>query len=293
VIATAEVSQIINPMAAWAEEPAGSLSIELILERVVPSSMRVEVLRVLTDVGRALDDLRLVEANLTGSASLKPALEIFAMIRIGATKLLGFIAHSFSPSSGAEEAVLEAIDSVSFALKHELSRVFDCELAGITGAESTDAIRPQITRACGLLTTCFQQSFVILAQAFDPKLDGITLFPELNDRRAQATALVQDLATLVKHAQSAEKTKDSSSYQSLLRALVEFRLHTMRFLLPRDWETFEALSDELSAVCDDGERDQVLDRLARYLETLLGQVGLRSVLFITAQEEAESQASSK
>jgi len=74
-----------------------------------------------------------------------------------------------------------------------------------------------------------------------------------------------------------------------------FRGETMQFLMYKDWQEFEAISEKLlQAVPESNGAGSQVHSFICYLETLLGQVKLRSVLvdvFCDLLPEGEGQGS--
>jgi len=90
--------------------------------------------------------------------------------------------------------------------------------------------------------------------------------------------LYRDLWNLVQLARRADKECDQFSVALLLAHLKRFRDGSMCFLMYRDWEEYERFVKKVTAARRILEIGPALEGLACYLETLLGQVRLRSVL---------------
>jgi hypothetical protein len=176
------------------------------------------------------------------------------------------------------EEVRGILDSVGFALRHEVRRVFDAELG--VAQEGGLKLAPEIMlRAHWLLENCCQQATVTLAQAFDPSLRAEDLFPDIRDRREQSIALCRELEDLNLRVRGALTSPSVRAAATLLSHVRRFRYERMHLLMYRDWESFERFADALEETYDSMEAmDDVLHRLSCFLEALWGQVRMRTVL---------------
>ncbi|HEX8888736.1 MAG TPA: hypothetical protein VF779_06145, partial [Pyrinomonadaceae bacterium] len=73
-----------------------------------------------------------------------------------------------------------------------------------------------------------------------------------------------------------------------INSLRQFQQETMHFLMHRDWEEFESHVNEVVQAYDEmGDLVPVFHKLDIYLETLLRQISLRTVLHETNVSIAE------
>ncbi|HEV2915474.1 MAG TPA: hypothetical protein VGX92_19495 [Pyrinomonadaceae bacterium] len=269
--------------AAHASTDAGGLTtlqarINTLLEEIDEQMLRALMLRIFSDLTRLLDYLRMSETALERERNALENLAFFTLVHEEALALREFIEERSLTSDCIDEYLSDALDGISFAVTHELRRVYEQELAGLTATESDRMIRGRIGHARGLLANCFQQSVVILAQAFDPTLTGTQLFNDLPARVEQSIMLRRDLWTLVNRARRAEAVGDLESIISFIEYLETFRHGSMRFLMYRDWQVYERFVDEVMTTRSVTELVPVLNSFACYLETLFGQVRMRAVL---------------
>ena len=77
---------------------------------------------------------------------------------------------------------------------------------------------------------------------------------------------------------AAEKNPEKTSIDSLRKVLKGFLDHTLQFLFYKDTEAFERFCEEVFAAEEKKDIVPILHRFGAYLETLFGQVNMRSVL---------------
>ena len=244
-------------------------------------ALREAIGGVFSDLAVLLEYLYLIETDLRQNDMLKErTVPIFALVQEKTQGLLKFIETRALRTEGISEAVADALDSVAYAIGHELRRVFQTELVELAAIEQPPLIWARIDRAHGLLCNCFQQSTIVLAQVFAPSLDGARLFNDCQLRCEQSLALRSDLWTLIQLVQRAEKESASSlpSTNRLIHHLQDFHDGSMRYLMYKDWETFEHFIEEVIAARGAAQINAVLHSLACYLQTLFYHVGMRAVL---------------
>jgi hypothetical protein len=249
-----------------------------LLAEVGDQMQRALLLRIFSDLGRLLDYLRMAETALEQECSPLENLAFFTLIHDEALSLRDFIEQRALGDDCLNAELRDALDGISFALTHELRRVFEQELSGVSASESDRTVRGRITHARGLLSNCFQQSLITLVQVFNPAVTGVQLFNDLPTRVEQSIVLRKDLWTLVQLARRAEVGGDLESTISFIQYLETFRHGSMHYLMYRDWQVYERFVDEVMETGSVSELAPVLDRFACYLETLFGQVRMRAVL---------------
>jgi hypothetical protein len=283
-----EPSKAFAPFAADAEisleadmqtaaEEILSAPLAALVANLKPVSLGLTMRRVFTDLARLLDYLRLIEKKVQQDQLLASTFSVFTNIHKESLALIEGIDADMLHLEGAGEELLSTLDGISYAIGHEIGRVYGFELVGINDPQSPP-IRAKLERAHGLLRNCFQQSTITLTQIFDPALDGEELFNDFHARREEALILYRDLWNLVGLARRADKECDQFSVALLLAHLKRFRDGSMCYLMYRDWEEYERFVKQVTAARRILEIGPALEGLACYLETLLGQVRLRSVL---------------
>ncbi len=248
-----------------------------LVENIKPASLGETMRSVFLDLARLLDYLRLIEKKVQQDQLLASTFSVFTNIHKGSLALIEKLEADMLQLEGADEELLSTLDGISYAIGHEIGRVYGFELVGINDPQSPP-MRAKLERAHGMLCNCFQQSTIALTQVFNPALDGEELFNDFHARRDEALLLYRDLWNLVQLARRADKECDQFSVALLLAHLKRFRDGSMCFLMYRDWEEYERFVKKVTAARRILEIGPALEGLACYLETLLGQVRLRSVL---------------
>jgi hypothetical protein len=234
------------------------------------------VKRIFNDLVRLLECLRLMEANLH---QLRETLALLELIRIDIVALLDFTETEALQIDGLGEHLYAVLDGMSFALRHEVNRIFEGNTEQPTSDEPPEIIHAKLSDAHRVLTNCLQQSIITLAQVFDPRLDGRQLFNNSKARLKQSLLLCKDLWTLTSLVRRTERETDDHSLNLVLHRINAFRSSSMHYLMYKDWGLFERLAKELeNSLKEKVEYAQALHKLLTYLETLLGQVKNRAVL---------------
>ncbi len=276
-----------------AAEEILSAPLAVLVENLKPASLGMTMRRVFTDFARLLDYLQLIEKKVQQDQLLASTLSVFTNVHKESLALIEQIDADMLHLEGADEELLSTLDGISYAIGHEISRVYGFELVGINDPQALP-IRAKLERAHGLLRNCFQQSIIALTQVFNPALDGEELFNDFHMRREEALTLYRDLWNLVGLARRADKECDQFSVALLLAHLRRFRDGSMCYLMYRDWEEYERFVKQVTAARRILEIGPALEGLTCYLETLLGQVRLRSVLtnlsFIVPDTDDEEQS---
>ena len=217
-----------------------------------------------------------MEANLHQVAETLALLEL---VQADTLALLDFTEKQALQTEGISERLYEVLDGMSFALRHEVRRVFEDDLGDLSSEEPHEITQAKIADAHRILTNCLQQSIITLAQVFDPRLDGRQLFDNSKARLKQSLLLCKDLWTMINLVRRAERNFDADLINQVMDRVKAFRNGSMHYLMYRDWGHFERIVEELECSLR-GELDSgpVLHQFLCYLETLLGQVKLRAVL---------------
>ncbi|MCM3904158.1 MAG: hypothetical protein ND866_20840 [Pyrinomonadaceae bacterium] len=265
--------RLVNPAP---KQPTLESQIDLILgntDYLLPILKAVR--QIFNDLVRLLDCLRLMEGNLHQVSETLALLEI---VQADTLSLLDFTEKEALQTDGISERLYEVLDGMSFALRHEVRRVFEEDLQ-LSGEEPHEIAQAKITDAHRILTNCLQQSIITLAQVFDPRLDGRQLFDNSKARLKQSLLLCKDLWTMINLVRRAERGFDRNLINRVMERVQAFRNGSMHYLMYRDWGHFERIVEQLEASLR-GELDSgpVLHQFLCYLETLLGQVKLRAVL---------------
>jgi hypothetical protein len=179
----------------------------------------------------------------------------------------------------SDETLYDVLKGIGFALRHELHRVYEDEAAGLIGPADSGPPRGRAVRAYGLLLNCFQQLSITLLQTLDPTLDASSLFEDFKIKREQSIVLYEELVSLLSKVRKAQNDFGLLQSISLTHSLNQFRQDTLHFLMYQDWADFESFIVEIVEKHDDARGFlQVLHRFTSYLETLISQVAMRTVL---------------
>jgi len=252
--------------------------VDSIIKGIKGSSVAEAVQHVFINLSRLRDILRIVEINVDEGGSLPVTLAAFSLVDNESKSLVRFIERQSSKIKSIKGPLRHALDGTSFALRHELKRVFGHDLAAINSELHADEVRPTIMRAHGLLSNCFEQSILTLVRVFDASVSGQILFYDFRNRLEQSTMLLKDLASLMQFTQQAEDRQDAETSSLLIRHLRAFCNGTMHSLMYKDWEEFEDIAREVTSSYGSARHTFILHCFATYLDALINQVGMRGVL---------------
>jgi hypothetical protein len=249
-----------------------------LIARITPDHLAADMSAIFSQLAQLLEQLHVIETLLRHDAPLKLTLPIFTLVHEETRTLVEFIEKRAIRTEEIDGKVFDALDCTSYAVAVGLSRVFMRELIGLASLRQSPAIYTKVENAHGLLRDSFQQTLVALIQVFDPALDGSLFFQFFNARLEQSLLLRRDLWTLLQLVLQAERDRDRRPIAPLLKRLDAFREGSMRFLMYRDWESFERFVIEVRAARGAVELTPVLHRFGTYLEALFGQINMRTVL---------------
>ena len=249
-----------------------------IAEKITPEALGADFHGVFAALTRQLEYLNFIETTLKGGRTLKPLLPVFTLVSRESFELLEHIEKRALKYPHAEKWILEALDGTAYAVRMELRKAFDHELAGVRGERQPHYVYAKFENAHGLLRNCFQQSIVSLAQLFEPELEGTQLFEFFQTKLDESLSLRRELWKLLRAVRHAVEDRAEAKLPNLLEQLGSFREHSLRFLMYKDREAFERFCEEVETANGKPELTHVLHRFEAYLETLLSQVNMRAVL---------------
>lgn len=266
----------LSPVTPSRQQPTLESQIDLILGNTEYLPILQAVRRIFNDLVRLGDCLRLMEPYLH---QVGETLALMELIHEDTLSLLDFTEKEALQTEGISERLYLVLDGLSFALRHEVRRVFEDDLQDLSSDDPHDITQAKIADAHRILTNCLQQSIITLAQVFDPRLDGRQLFDNSKARLKQSLHLCQDLWTMLNLVRRAKRSFDADPINQVMDCVKAFRNGSMHYLMYRDWGHFERIGEQLECSLR-GELDSgpVLHQFLTYLETLLGQVKLRAVL---------------
>jgi hypothetical protein len=273
---------------SYSQTPNLHSQVTVLTNSISDEAVRLAVGKVLTDLVFLLDYLSLV-AGPRDLGGIKEVVAILNTVRGEAYALALFIENHALRLEGLDDRLSDTLDSSAYAINHEVRRIFDGELAHMSHDRDNQETRGALLHAQGVLTNCFQQCMIDLARVFDASLTDARLFQDWQTRRESSLILYHDLSELIALVQASEndslKFFPKRSLDYLEERLTSFREGSMQCLMYRDWQQYEALSEEIIASVRNGERPAaLLHHMGCYLETLLAHVKARAVLADLALE---------
>lgn len=259
-----------------------------VIRKIEDGPLRGAVRRIFADMTRLLEYLSLVEHDARQGSPLKNTLFTLSRVHRDARSLLDFIEEFAARPESPDDDFFQLLDSTGYALRHELTRVFEQELIGLNTVEDQAQARGMLAHSAGLLTNCFQQSVAAVARTFDPTISERSLFEDTQVRLQQSLALYDGLRLLIRLMRRAQHGQDRQAIVALVVELQKFRRGDMHFLMYRDWAEFERMVKLVMSTTSATELMTVLHRFLCYLETLLGHVKMRAVLTNYPLEADES-----
>jgi hypothetical protein len=258
-------------------DPEGNIGeIDRLLERI-EEGVRKPVAVVFSSLLSLLNQVSVFE-NLRQGRPVDATGAALDNFRNEANTLVDFMLATATTTANRNELLSETLDGISFALSHDVKRIFDCELKALNWKAGEQLGKGKVAYIQGLLTNCLQQSTITLAQVFDPSLDGSRLFDNYKARLKESLILCRDLTDMLK-AVGACKNHVATTFPILVERVNRFRNESMQFLMYRDWKEFETITESLvGSTAEASEPGSALHSFRCYLETLLGQVILRAVL---------------
>jgi hypothetical protein len=293
MILTTLTSHDVNPA------PAGELApddrVQVGLQTPNQISCRVEIDRVINDIDapavkeivdtvfsdllRLLECLSLIERHLRQEDIAEENLGLFQIIHDEACVLVEFIRADALACVAMDEELKDTLDGITFAVNHDLQRVFDTGQPNPSGEKTTHVMLGRLYRAHDLLTNCLQQSTITLAMMFDSELVGAKLFNNSDMRYRQSLQLCEDLTALLQLIQASEANVDEPALDPLYAGVEKFRNESLECLMYSDWPQFESFCERIKVAGTSAvQLEPVLHQFRCYLETLLGQVRMRAVL---------------
>lgn len=251
---------------------------ELFEQDDIDASDRVDYLDVVPRVAAALRFLDIVGRVMRNDEPIKPALLILSAVHDQARAMIDHINLRLARYPNEEAALFNSLDSASYSASLELKKVFRQELKGIVGVLPPTSVFARTETAYSLLLDSFQQILVDLAKTVDPNVTLFDFFPRFQIKLDQSMILREHLFQILKAVKAAEQSPEKAKVDHLKQELADFVTITIRFLHYKDEETFDRFTEEVHAALDKKDLVPVLHRFGAYLDTLFGQVCMRSVL---------------
>lgn len=255
------------------------LEIDRVVREIESPEVREIVDTVFKDLLPLLECLSFIESHLRQVATAEETFALFELIHDEARALVRFIREEGLNCAAMSEDLSDTLDGITFAVNHDLQRVFETGQRGATSEKTAHVVVGKLYRAHDVLTNCLQQSTITLAMLFDPELVGARLFNNSDMRYRQSLQLCEDLSALLQLVETSEKQSDEPALSSLTAGIEKFRNDSMECLMYSDWPQFESFCERIKVAATSApELEPVLHQFRCYLETLLGQVRMRAVL---------------
>lgn len=255
------------------------LQIDRVVRQIESPEVRKIVNTVFKDLLRLLECLDLIESHLRQVDSAEETFALFQIIHDEARLLVDYIREDGLNCAAMDEELIDTLDGITFAVNHDLQRVFESEQRRTGAPQSSHLVLGKLYRAHDLLTNCLQQSTIALAVMFDPEVVGTRLFNNSDMRYRQSLQLCEDLAALSRLLDVCGNTLDESSLTDLLAGVEKFSNESLECLMYSDWPQFESFCERIDLAGTSWlDLEPVLHQFRCYVETLLSQVRMRAVL---------------
>ncbi len=219
---------------------------------------------------------------------LRTSVLIFSLVASETRALVDYIQLE-QARLGSESGFPESFESFIYCVPLELRKVIQTELTELTSFKQADTVYMKIENSHGILRDCFQQSVIQLARGFDPGIDGHKIFPLYRTHLEQSQMLKHDLITLTLTVHKFGLEQSDERADALKRLISRFCDRSLRFLMYRDWSSFESFSTELLKCDSVPGMLQLAHRFETYLKTLVREVNKRSVLSVPEEETSEAK----
>lgn len=262
-------------------EKSGEEFLPEILRKLLESSPfagQTDLQSILPRFAVILKWLGVVERMLERDEPLKPTLLIFARVYEQVQEMISFINNRLLRFPNEENPLFASLDAAAYTASLELKKVYNQELVGLVGIRPTPSVYARIETAYALLNHSFQQTLVGFAQLIEPNIEPHKIFPSFQTKFEQSKILRLDLWHITKAVKSVEQKPEKQTITELNRQLTAFLNNSLHFLFYKDKETVERFVEEILVTTDKKDLVPILHRFGAYLETLFGQVNMRTVL---------------
>lgn len=244
----------------------------------LPLSMEADLKLVLPRFARILKLLSVVERMLKNDEPLKPVLLIFSRVYEQVQELIKYVNNRLLRFPNEESKLFDALDGAAYTASIELRKVYNYELVGLSEIRPTPSVYAKIETAYSLLNDSFQQTLVNFAQVIEPEIKAEELFPNFKTKLKQSLVLRQNLWEILQSVKQVERSAEKNGLDLLHAQLKDFLDSALHFLFYKDMETVERFIEEVLVTENRKDLVPVLHRFGAYLETLFGQINMRTVL---------------
>ena len=253
--------------------------IAIALSRILDPAVHRIAESVFSEILQVFGRLALIESNLHKLDALLESLSILDVLQFETRNFVEFLETEAMTSISLSDPLREVFEGICYGISHDLKRIFERELAGNIREQTTPIVFGKILHAHGLLTNCFQQSFITLVQMFNPAVDPLHLFDDFEERVKQSLILCNDLSSLMRVVRHAQQQTTPDTLHEVVQSALKFRDGSMQYLMYRDWRGYERLALALIAAIEaDCDSKDLLHQFRCFLELLYTHVKMRAVL---------------
>ena len=261
-----------------------------VMQRIDDRARRRLIANIFLQFFRLLHYLEYADPRRRHLDELRTSVLIFSLVASETRTLVDYIQRE-QERLGSDSGFPATFESFVYCVPLELRKVINTELIELTSFKQADTIYMRIENSHGILRDCFQQSVIQLVQGFDPDMEGKRIFPQYQTHQEQSQLLKRDLLTLIVavHKFGEEPSEDRAG--SMKRLISHFHDRSLRFLMYRDWSSFESFAAELLKCDNISGLIQIAHRFETYLKTLLREVSKRGVLQASSDGESDAPVS--
>jgi len=209
---------------------------------------------------------------------VRSSILIFSLITAETRLLLAYLERRVLQALEPEAPLHGLYDSFVYCIPLELKKVINTELMDISLSRQTDSVRARVENSHGILTDCFQQSVVQLAQVFDPEIEGHHIFPGFTEKLEQSVHLREGLAEVIQAVRAFQAARNDAGSVAMKDAISRFYDRNMKYLMYRDWASFEIFFIEILKCTSLQGLIQIAHRFETFLTTLFREVSKRAIL---------------
>ena len=260
-----------------------------VIQRIDDRARRRLIANIFLQFFRLLHYLEYADPRRRHLDELRTSVLIFSLVASETRALVDYIQQE-QERVGSESAFPATFASFVYCVPLELRKVINTELTELTSFKEADTIYMRIENSHGILRDCFQQSVIQLAQGFDPEIEGKRIFPQYQTHLEQSQLLKRDLLALIVAVHKFAVEPSEARAGSMKQLISHFYDRSLRFLMYRDWSSFESFAAELLKCDNIPGLIQIAHRFETYLNTLLREVSKRGVLQASRDGETDEAA---
>lgn len=248
-----------------------------LMQRIENRDRRRLVANIFLQFFRQLHYLEYANPKRRHLEELRTSVLIFSLVASETRGLIDYIQQE-QQRLGSESGFPPSFESFVYCVPLELRKVINTELTELTSFKQADTVYMRIENSHGILQDCFQQSVIQLAQGFDPDIEGTEIFPHYQTHLEQSQRLRRDLVALIVSVRRFAEEPVPERAGAMKRLISLFYDRSLRFLMYRDWSSFESFATELVKCESMPGLVEIAHRFETYLKTLLREVSKRAVL---------------